>query len=376
MTTINTILAIQMNIFMLILLSCIAVHACFRFNQKKQAHRLFLTLIFSVILILLLEIASVVLNSAQYIEFMVVHKIVNVLGFLLTPVVPIIAAMYAYKRANKARKIPADQFPWLKVPFIVNGILSVGSYYFNWIFTISAENLYVRGPLFFVSPVTSYFYYIMHLSFLYKNRKKISREELFGLSCLTLIPAVFSVFQLYYYVFLTIWNSVAIAVVINYIFIVYNEAKYDPLTGVGNRIAYDEYLANLQGKSGFNFSVVNIDLDDFKSINDLYGHQEGDKVLKVFARNLEDAFEEEGVVIRLGGDEFIVLLRERRISTLERCIRTFNDKINAYNASKEVRYCIQFSYGIATYDNSFRDINTFIQYSDKLMYEEKQKKKR
>ena len=371
----NTILAIQMNIFMLILLSCVAVHACFRLNRKKQENRLFLTLIFFEMFVLTLEIGSVVLNSSQYAGFIIVHKLIDTLGFFLTPVIPIVAALYAYKRANKNRRIPINKFPWLKAPFIINGFLSLGSYYFNWIFTITNENLYVRGPLFFVSPVTSYFYYIVHLLVLYYNRDKISKEEMFGLSCLTLIPAVLSIFQLYYYIFLTIWNSVAVAVVVNYIFIIYNKAKYDPLTGVGNRIVYDEYIAALNGRTDIAFSVVNIDMDDFKSINDIYGHQEGDKVLKLFARHLEEAFDGKGVVIRLGGDEFIVLLREKRKNIVERCIASLKDKINAYNATGDAHYCIQFSYGIAVYDNSFHDINEFIHHSDKLMYEEKYKKK-
>ena len=374
-TIMNTILVVQMNIFMLILLLCVAVHACFRLNRKKQEHRLFLTLIFFETFILTLEIASVALNASQYADFIIIHKLTDTLGFFLTPTLPIIAALYAYERANKNKRIPINKFPWLKAPFIINGFLSLGSYYFNWIFTITNENLYVRGPLFFVSPVTSYFYYVVHLLVLYYNRNKISKEELVGLSCLTLVPAIFSIIQLYYYIYLTIWNSIAIAVVINYIFIMHNEAQYDPLTGVGNRIAYDEYLAALSGKSNVAFSVVNIDMDDFKSINDIYGHQEGDNVLKLFARYLEEVFDGKGVVIRLGGDEFIVLLHDKSKNMAEQCIANLKNMINKYNVTGDARYCIQFSYGIAVYDNSFHNINEFIRHSDKLMYEEKQKKK-
>lgn len=372
--TINTMLSIQLNIFMVILLLSIAVHARLNLNRKEEVHRLFLTLICLTIFILILEILSVVLNSTEYIDFIVAQKVVDTLGFTLTPLVPITATLYAYKRTNKYRKISIDKLIWLAVPLIINSILSLGSYHFNWIFTINAENLYVRGPLFIVSPMTSYFYYTLHVLVLYNNHKNVSREELTVISSLTLIPAILSIFQLYYFIYLTIWNSVGIAVVINYIFIMHEQAKRDPLTGLGNRMAYDEYLAIWSKKSNIIISVVNIDLDGFKSINDIFGHQEGDKVLKFFARQLEEVFVGIGVAIRWGGDEFILLLNEKNRERLENYIKALNDKIDAYNESNEMAYSIQFSCGIAIFDDSYDNVHEFIRHSDKLMYEEKQKK--
>jgi diguanylate cyclase (GGDEF)-like protein len=372
--TINIMLTIQLNVFMVILLLSIAVHAKFRLNSEEKAHRLFFTLICLTIFILILEILSVVLNSSDYIDFIVAQKVVDTLGFALTPAVPIVATLYAYKRINKYKKIAINKFSWLAVPFLVNGILSLGSYHFNWIFSITDENLYARGPLFFVSPMISFFYYTIHLLVLYDNHKILSKEELTVISSLTLIPAVLSIFQLYYFIYLTIWNSVGIAVVINYIFIMHEQAKRDPLTGLGNRMAYDEYLASWNRKSNIILSVVNIDLDDFKSINDVFGHQEGDKVLKFFAGQLEEVFGGGGVAIRLGGDEFILLLNEGREGRLKKHIKALSDKIEAYNKSNEMSYRIQFSCGIAIFDDSFDNIYELIRHSDKLMYQEKQKK--
>lgn len=372
--TIHTILAIQLNIFMVILLFSLAVHGCFRLNRKEEVYRLFLTLICLTIFILILEILSVILNSSDYINFIVLQKLVDTLGFTLTPAVPIVATLYAYKKINKFKKISRSTFGWLAIPFIINGILSLGSYHFNLIFSITDENLYVRGPLFFVSPMTSFFYYIIHLLFLYDNHEKVSKEELIILGSLALFPAVLSVFQLNYFIYLTIWNSVGLAVVINYIYIMHEQAKRDPLTGLGNRMAYEDYIKILNRKSNITLSVVNIDLDGFKNINDVYGHQEGDEVLKFFAKKLEEVFGGIGFAVRWGGDEFILLLNEKRRERLEQYVKILNDKIDAYNDSIDRAYCIQFSCGIAIYDDSFENVHEFIRHSDKLMYEEKQKK--
>jgi diguanylate cyclase (GGDEF)-like protein len=368
-------LAIQVNIFMVMLLSSIAVHAYFKLDRKEQVYKSFLVLILLTVLILILEILSVALNSGYYINFITVHRLVDTLGFTLAPLVPISAVLYIHKRTNKYKKISKNKIFYLSIPFVVNSILSLGSYKLNWIFGITFENVYVRGPLFFVSPITSYFYYIINLLFLYDSRKKLNKEELFILSLLTTIPAVMSIFQLYYFIYLTIWNSMAVAVMINYIFILHSQTKLDPLTGLGNRVAYNEYLASLRRKSNIVLSVVNIDLDNFKSINDIYGHHEGDKVLRLFARLLEDSFEGRGVSIRLGGDEFIVLSNENQKEVLEKYIKTLIDKINAYNERSDVPCRISFSYGMAIFTNAYNSVDELIQHSDRLMYEEKHKKK-
>lgn len=367
-------LALQMNIFMVILLASIAVHAYFKLDRKEQSHRLFFVLILLTILILILEILSVALNSGNYISLITAHKLVDTSGFTLCPLVPICAVLYVYKRTNKYKKINNNKLFWLSVPLIVNTVISLGSYNFNWIFSISAENMYIRGPLFFVSPMTIYFYYIINLLVVYDGRKKLNKEELLIFSLLTTIPAVMSVFQLYYFIYLTIWNSTAIAVIINYVFIVHSQSKLDPLTGLGNRLAYNEYLASLRRKSNVVLSVLTIDLDDFKSINDICGHHEGDKVLRVFARQLEDVFEGKGVSIRFGGDEFIVLINENQTEVLEQYIKILIDKINAYNERTDMSYRIKFSYGLTIFNNAYNSIDELIHHSDKLMYEKKQKK--
>lgn len=368
-------LAIQINIFMVILLSSIAAHASFKLEKKEQVNSFFLALIFLTILILILEIFSVLLNSSTYKDYIILHKLVDTLGFTLAPLVPICAMLYVYGRTNKCKKINLNKFFWLSIPFIANSIISLGSYKFNWIFAINNENIYTRGPLFFVSPITSYFYYIISLLLLYNAREKLSKEELLMLSLLAVIPSVLSIFQLYYFVYLTIWNSVAIAVVINYVFIVHSLTKVDSLTGLGNRIAYDEYLAITSRKSNIVLAVVNIDLDNFKSINDVFGHHAGDNVLRVFARELENVFGDKGVPIRLGGDEFIVFINENKKEILENYITTLKNRINAYNESSNMPYRIRFSYGMAIFNETYNSIQEFIEHSDNLMYAEKKKRR-
>ena len=365
---------VQVNIFMVLLLGSIAVHAYLKFNRKEPVHQLFFALIVLTIVILLLEMLSVLLNSASCKNLLVLHKLVDTAGFVLAPLAPIVAALYVYKRTNRYIRLKIGRIIWLGAPAFGNAIVSLGSYQYNWIFSITNENLYLRGPLFFISPVSISFYYCIILWVLYDNRKKINHEERVMLSLLPIIPFLLSVFQLYYFVYLTIWNSLAIAIVMNYIFILHNQTQIDPLTGLGNRLAYDECIANLSHKSKLVLSVVNIDLDDFKSINNLYGHHEGDKVLRAFASELKAVFDGVGLPIRVGGDEFIVWIRENNPAIIEQYMATLTERVKTYNEKTGRPYQVSFSYGMTVLNEQYNDLQELVQHSDKLMYEEKQRK--
>ncbi|GMA88529.1 hypothetical protein GCM10025868_37790 [Angustibacter aerolatus] len=83
------------------------------------------------------------------------------------------------------------------------------------------------------------------------------------------------------------------------------QASVDPLTGVGNRRALERALP--VGQERRQHSLVLVDLDGFKQVNDTYGHHTGDQVLSRVAAVLQDVARSEDVVVRLGGDEFVVL---------------------------------------------------------------------
>ena len=89
-------------------------------------------------------------------------------------------------------------------------------------------------------------------------------------------------------------------------------ALHDPLTGLANRRLYalraEEALAE-RDRSGGSVVVTLVDLDDFKEVNDTYGHETGDELLSVLARRMVQALEPEDVAVRLGGDEFAVISR-------------------------------------------------------------------
>ena len=92
-----------------------------------------------------------------------------------------------------------------------------------------------------------------------------------------------------------------------------NEARTDALTGLANRREFDQRLEELfaeHRRGGRSFSVALVDIDHFKSINDLHGHPEGDRVLTEFAHSLRSELADTLLVARFGGEEFAVILQD------------------------------------------------------------------
>ncbi len=89
------------------------------------------------------------------------------------------------------------------------------------------------------------------------------------------------------------------------------EAQTDPLTGLYNRRTMDKFIGGWIAK-GSPFSLLVMDLDRFKNVNDTYGHDIGDEVLKFLANSLRRLLKEDNVICRFGGEEFIVLVPDDR----------------------------------------------------------------
>jgi diguanylate cyclase (GGDEF)-like protein len=102
-------------------------------------------------------------------------------------------------------------------------------------------------------------------------------------------------------------------------------ARTDALTGAANRRHVDEALRDLLSASGPTIGVLLLDIDDFKDVNDRYGHRVGDEVLIELVRRLRGAVRPEDVVARWGGEEFLLLCRaeeNQRVRVLGERIRT------------------------------------------------------
>ncbi len=150
----------------------------------------------------------------------------------------------------------------------------------------------------------------------------------------------------------------------------------DPLTGLPNHralvAALDQELARSEQHHN-TYSILYLDLDNFKNINDIYGHLVGDAILKEFAELLRSLLRQPDTVGRWGGDEFLIILPE----TGEEEARVVAERIRAtlvgHSFSKGRRLHLSCSIGIATYPTSGLLRKHLITAADRSLYAAKQR---
>lgn len=152
-------------------------------------------------------------------------------------------------------------------------------------------------------------------------------------------------------------------------------ATSDELTNILNRRGFmmiSQHSLNLCVRQKIPASLVYLDLDNFKQINDVFGHAEGDSVLIAFATLVSNVCRESDVVARLGGDEFVIFCSNAAENSAEEFIVRLQQSLIEYNQKEYRKFEISFSYGIVNFDpDKNSSIEALLDEGDSLMYENK-----
>lgn len=155
----------------------------------------------------------------------------------------------------------------------------------------------------------------------------------------------------------------------------YDLSMYDKLTGIYNRTYFEEIFNDFQNRAftqSKKFSLVIVDLNYLKKINDTYGHVVGDSALRTFTEEVRKHLSATDIFARFGGDEFIVLLDnvslERTQSKFDAIAAHFENVNLDYNG---VLIPIQFSFGIAEAPGESMILDILVKFADERMYQNK-----
>jgi diguanylate cyclase (GGDEF)-like protein len=153
-------------------------------------------------------------------------------------------------------------------------------------------------------------------------------------------------------------------------------AATDPLTGAANRRQFIEQVEAEIGRvkrGGASFSLLALDLDNFKSVNDRYGHQVGDDVLKGFVQKCLDAIRPYDGVARVGGEEFMVLLPQAALEAAHVIAERLRATIacTAFESGMQRLGAITVSIGVSQFGRDGDTIDTILRVADERMYDAK-----
>ena len=159
-------------------------------------------------------------------------------------------------------------------------------------------------------------------------------------------------------------------------------ARHDPLTGLPNRLALEEYMPQAMARAvrqGCSVAVGMLDLDDFKQVNDGYGHEAGDRLLQTLGRRLQEHVRHTDYVARLGGDEFVIVLEHLdpllQVTQATKILDNLHKAVETpFSIGHDAFAMVGMTLGLALYPVDGEDPDTLLRRADAAMYLSKQNK--
>ncbi|XDD52145.1 diguanylate cyclase [Leptospira sp. WS92.C1] len=154
-------------------------------------------------------------------------------------------------------------------------------------------------------------------------------------------------------------------------------AYHDPLTGLPNRaLLFERFKQNIDlarpKRINHNMAFLFLDLDDFKQVNDRMGHEAGDFLLKEFSERMKASVREDDIVVRLAGDEFIIILNDlANPDDVELVVKKLLDVVRKPFLIRGQEIIISVSIGISIYPTNGNDLDELIRFADTAMYRSK-----
>jgi len=184
----------------------------------------------------------------------------------------------------------------------------------------------------------------------------------------------------YSHAFIPYWNSairvsvfIAFSLVLNALHKAFKRekelARRDPCTGIANSRAFAEIARSEIDRSrrySRIFSVAYLDCDNFKAVNDRFGHQAGDNLLRLVAKTAEETIRSTDTVARLGGDEFGILFPETDFISSQDIIRKLRARFADITRQKE--WPVTFSFGVVSFVTPPDSVDEMIRIADECMY--------
>lgn len=309
------------------------------------------------IIVILAEAGTIYTNNGS-LSLRSINIFCNILGFILTPIIPIIVARIFDRRIIK-------KYKFIFFPILINTIATLLSPLYGFIFYVNLNNQYVRGNYFFIF-ITSY---IISLMFLITSTLDIGNKYNYPIRKRMIILGVFTIIgtsiQLIYPQAYSSWHGVTLTFFLYFILMSEFDRSFDQLTGLYNRSSFEKASKEIIDQR--KFSLFIIDINDFKSINDTYGHAYGDKVIKSVAQIIRKSFSEDYKCYRFAGDEFTIIGREVDSEKIEDQI---SNMIYALSKTREEGNLLpSVSYGYSIYKGDEKlDFNKKLKEADSQMY--------
>ncbi len=234
-------------------------------------------------------------------------------------------------------------------------------------YTVNEQNIYERKPFSYIYYIVIMFYLITAFVVNHQYEKRNGARSFFRIPVF-ILPIIAGIgLQYLFYGLSLAWLSCAIGLT-GLFMMQQNELAYvDSLVNTYNR-QYMNHIISSWTSRDYSFAGIMFDIDDFKSINDTFGHSEGDHALQFATNILKQARRDDEWVFRYAGDEFVVLKRTGDPDGLDEYLQRVREGLDEFS-SQHHPYRLSLSYGVSVLDD--RSTDAFMGEMDRRMYEMK-----
>ena len=263
------------------------------------------------------------------------------------------------------------------IPIVVLFILLISTRHTHFMFYIDEYGNYIQGPGYFIQMFFSYGYIVMASLFsLYhaKKAKSIQERKLsLNVAFFAVMPLIAGILQIIFTNIQVLFLGTVVGLLNVYISLQKLQVLTDPLTGLNNRLLLDQKIdVAIKGyDDSQDLYLLLFDADNFKKINDTYGHVVGDVVLTMIADVLRKNCGSADYVCRFGGDEFVLLHYAPKGEGCFGLLKKIDDMLALYDYPCKV----SVSAGFCKYTKDIKDLDMFIDVADENMYQNKASKK-
>lgn len=365
---------IIINTFSAFILLVIHVYSVHLDDTEIMQNKLYLTMLWVTISMLFFDILGR-LDGYPDTILPILNHVGNFVLFLLTPIVPSLWLLFVYNFIFNPNKQNRKLILFVVILNMIHAIILILSLHYGWIYTINAENIYHRGPLYMISPLYLILLLAITTVMILNNRHRIDTLHYYTLLIFP-VPPLFCILMqtLFYGISLQI-NGVVLSLLIILLFILNQNMNIDYLTGVNNRKRLEIYMRKKVETSTEKrtFSAIMIDLNNFKYINDTFGHLMGDEALKTATKLMKSCLKPHDFIARYGGDEFCIVLNTSDKEQLDAMVKKIERHVRRFNKIGNLPYSLGLSMGYDVYDIHFhKGSEDFQKHIDKLMYQHKQ----
>ncbi len=349
------------------------------FDRRQFSHVMFIGMMVAVAFALATEYVFYMLNGKRGATSGAALKVVLALLFALEPAPEGLWIGYVFGVVHGEERPNRTHGRLMLLPVMINLVVTLLSISGGYLFAVNDENVFHRGPLYILTPVLCYSYLLFYLYYAFRMRKAMLRRDFFSIFLAMLPMALAGLMQVLIPGIYVTWLAAAFSILILYIGIIVNQANTDHLTGLANRRRFDSRLENLFKQEGCRvpMALILVDIDNFKAINDRYGHLTGDRALEAVGAALRRSARKGDLVARVGGDEFALLAAVYSQEDMERIAGRVRENLGALNQKRDFPFGIEVSIGSGMCSElEHMTPDAFLRMIDNRMYDEKRSNQR